>query len=144
MAMADSISNAAAAEWALVRKHSSEDIFGVQICGNNPYVLSKCGQLLEDTTEVDFIDLNLGCPIDLVYEKGAGSGLMKRKGPLESSIRAMSNMLRIPFTVKMRMGVYTNTPCAHELVEKCRDWGVSMVTVHGRSREQRYTRLSVN
>lgn len=66
MAMADAITNAAAAEWALVRKHSSEDIFGVQICGNNPYVLSKCGQLLEDTTEIDFIDLNLGCPIDLV------------------------------------------------------------------------------
>ena len=59
MAMADCITNASAAEWALVRKHSSEDIFGVQICGNNPYVLSKCGQLLEDTTEIDFIDLDV-------------------------------------------------------------------------------------
>lgn len=67
---------------------------------------------------------------------------MKRRGPLESSIRSLSQMLRIPFTVKMRMGVYTSQPCAHELVSKCRDWGVSMVTVHGRSREQRYQKLA--
>jgi tRNA-dihydrouridine synthase 3 len=67
---------------------------------------------------------------------------MRRRGPLESSIKTMSQLLKIPFTVKMRMGVYTDHPFAHQLVEKCRDWGVSMVTVHGRSREQRYTRLA--
>lgn len=67
---------------------------------------------------------------------------MRRRGPLEASIKSVSQLLKIPFTVKMRMGVYTNQPTAHELVKKCRDWGVSMVTVHGRSREQRYTRLA--
>jgi len=67
---------------------------------------------------------------------------MRRRGPLESSIRSLSQLLKIPFTVKMRMGVYTDQPMAHKLVEQCREWGVSMVTVHGRSREQRYTRLA--
>ncbi|XP_032776786.2 tRNA-dihydrouridine(47) synthase [NAD(P)(+)]-like isoform X1 [Daphnia magna] len=142
MAMAESLVGGGHQEWALVRKHKSEDLFGVQICGANPYILGKCTQLLEENTEVDFIDLNLGCPIDMVYQKGAGSGLMRRRGPLESSIKTMSQLLKIPFTVKMRMGVYTDHPFAHQLVEKCRDWGVSMVTVHGRSREQRYTRLA--
>lgn len=61
---------------------------------------------------------------------------------MESSIRAITQLLRIPFTVKMRKGVYTDQPFAHKLVAQCRDWGVSMVTVHGRSREQRYTRLA--
>lgn len=42
----------------------------------------------------------------------------------------------------MRMGVYNNQPLAHKLVADCRDWGVSMVTIHGRSREQRYTKLA--
>ncbi|EFX79838.1 hypothetical protein DAPPUDRAFT_304378 [Daphnia pulex] len=142
MAMAETLVGGGQQEWALVRKHKSEDLFGVQICGANPYILGKCSQLLEENTEIDFIDLNLGCPIDMVYQKGAGSGLMRRKGPLESSIKTMSQLLKIPFTVKMRMGVYTDHPFAHQLVEKCRDWGVSMVTVHGRSREQRYTRLA--
>lgn len=67
---------------------------------------------------------------------------MGRRGPLQSSIQTMSQILNIPFTVKMRMGVYTGRPTAHELVRQCREWGVSMVTVHGRSREQRYTRLA--
>ena len=67
---------------------------------------------------------------------------MRRTGPLEASIKALSQLLRIPFTVKMRKGVYANKPFAHELVQKCRDWEVSMVTIHGRSREQRYTKLA--
>lgn len=71
-----------------------------------------------------------------------GSGLMRRSGALETSIKSLSQLLRIPFTVKMRKGVYADKPIAHELVQKCRDWGVSMVTVHGRSREQRYTKLA--
>lgn len=69
MAMADQLLDGGQMEWALTRRHSSEDFFGVQICGSNPYSLSKCAQLLEETTQVDFIDLNLGCPIDLVYQK---------------------------------------------------------------------------
>jgi len=142
MAMGDSIVDGGQHEWALVRRHSSEDLYGVQICGSNPYILSKCGQLLQEQTDIDFIDLNLGCPIDGVYSKGAGSGLMQRRNPLEQSIRSLSQLLDIPFTVKMRTGVYGNQPIAHQLVKQCHEWGVSMVTVHGRSREQRYTKLS--
>ena len=67
---------------------------------------------------------------------------MQRRRPLTATIRSLSKLLNIPFTVKMRTGVYANRPLAHDLVRDCRDWGVSMVTVHGRSREQRYTKLS--
>ncbi len=47
-----------------------------------------------------------------------------------------------PLTVKMRTGVYADKPVAHELLPQMKSWGVSMVTLHGRSREQRYTRLA--
>lgn len=65
---------------------------------------------------------------------------MQRQGPLEVSIQSMARLLQVPLTVKMRTGVCSNRPLAHTLVTQCRDWGVSMVTIHGRSREQRYTK----
>ncbi|XP_012280837.1 tRNA-dihydrouridine(47) synthase [NAD(P)(+)]-like [Orussus abietinus] len=140
MALAPKILKGAHEEWALVKRHESEDIFGVQLCGNNPGVLTRCAELLEEQTEVDFIDLNLGCPIDLIYRQGGGSGMLNRLNVLETVIKSVSQVLSIPLTVKTRTGVYMDKPIAHNLMPKFRDWGVSMITVHGRSREQRYTK----
>jgi len=53
-------------EWALLKRHPSEDIFGVQICGGHPDSVARCVQLLDDNIDADFIDINMGCPIDLV------------------------------------------------------------------------------
>lgn len=55
-----------ASEWALLKRHPSEDCFGVQICGSHPDSVARCVQLIDDTIDVDFIDINMGCPIDLV------------------------------------------------------------------------------
>jgi len=55
-----------ASEWALLKRHASEDCFGVQICGSHADAVARCVQLLDDTIEADFIDINMGCPIDLV------------------------------------------------------------------------------
>lgn len=68
--------------------------------------------------------------------------MLRRPNILESVIRCTSQVLNIPFTVKTRIGVYNNQNIAHTLVPKFRDWGASMITVHGRSREQRYTKLA--
>lgn len=128
-------------EWALLQRHSSEDVFGIQICGSNPNQMTRVASLVEAHVDCDFVDLNLGCPIDLVYQKGMGSGLMARKKPLEVMIRAMTQVLTRPLTVKMRTGIYMDKKIAHNLIPMVREWGADMVTLHGRSREQRYTRL---
>ncbi|XP_030746713.1 tRNA-dihydrouridine(47) synthase [NAD(P)(+)]-like [Sitophilus oryzae] len=140
MAMCSSLLQGAPQEWALVKRHQSEDIFGVQLCANNPHLLTKCGQLLQQECEIDFVDLNLGCPIDLVFKQGGGSGLLNRNKILESCVKNLSDVLTIPMTVKTRTGVYKDNSVAHILAPKFRDWGVSLITIHGRSREQRYTR----
>lgn len=62
-----------------MKRHHTEDIFGVQLCANNPYLLVKCGQMLEKECNIDFIDLNLGCPIDWVFRKGGGEILTLSK-----------------------------------------------------------------
>ncbi|XP_036321617.1 tRNA-dihydrouridine(47) synthase [NAD(P)(+)]-like isoform X2 [Rhagoletis pomonella] len=128
-------------EWALTKRHSSEDVFGVQLCGNNPNIIAQAAQLLQETTSIDYIDLNIGCPIELIYQHGGGSALMRRTNILETIVRSCSSLSpQIPFTVKMRTGVYADKSVAHELVPLVEEWGASAVTLHGRSREQRYTK----
>lgn len=114
--MCSSLLQGAPQEWALVKRHRSEDLFGVQLCANNPYLLTKCGQLLEKEADIDFIDLNIGCPIELVYKSGGGCGLLRRSRVLESCVKNLSQILTIPMTVKTRTGVYSNESVAHNLV----------------------------
>ncbi|XP_056632218.1 tRNA-dihydrouridine(47) synthase [NAD(P)(+)]-like isoform X1 [Diorhabda sublineata] len=140
MAMCSSLLQGSPQEWALLKRHKSEDLFGVQLCANNPHLLAKCGQLLQNETNIDFVDLNMGCPIEMVYKSGAGCGLMRRTKVLESSVRSISTILDVPFTIKMRMGVYNNENIAHTLAPKLKEFGASLLTIHGRSREQRYTK----
>uniref|UniRef100_A0A1Y1MC14 tRNA-dihydrouridine(47) synthase [NAD(P)(+)] n=1 Tax=Photinus pyralis TaxID=7054 RepID=A0A1Y1MC14_PHOPY len=142
MAMCSSLLQGLPQEWALVKRHHTEKVFGVQLCANNPHLLTKCGQMLEKETEIDFIDLNLGCPIELVYREGGGCGLLRRPRVLEACVRSLSQVLSIPLTVKTRTGVYSTESIAHDLIPKFGEWGASMVTIHGRSREQRYTKLA--
>lgn len=142
MALCESLLKGLKQEWALVKRHTSEDLFGVQICGNNAYTITKVAQLLQENCKVDFVDLNLGCPIDLIYKKGGGCGMMHRLPALETSIKCASNILSVPFTVKMRTGVYQDKKIAHNVMPKVAEWGASLITLHGRSREARYTRLA--
>jgi len=129
-------------EWALLKKHKSEDFFGVQVCGCSPPQMARVAQLLEDRIECDFIDINMGCPIDLIYKKGMGSGLMARKRPMENIVRTMSSLLSKPLTMKMRTGIYSDKSIAHDIFPLVEEWGAAALTIHGRSREQRYTRLA--
>ncbi|VVD03654.1 unnamed protein product [Leptidea sinapis] len=140
MALCESLLKASKQEWALVKRHESEDLFGAQICGNNPYLITKVAQVLQENTELDFVDLNLGCPIDLVYKQGGGSAMMLRLSQLEVSVKGASSILNIPFTIKMRTGVYKNKNIAHNIAPKVAEWGASLITLHGRSRESRYTK----
>jgi tRNA-dihydrouridine synthase 3 len=119
MACALPIINGALPEWALTKRHSSEDVFGVQLCGNKAKILSFAAQLLAEHIDIDFIDLNIGCPIDLIYKQGGGSALIRRQNELELIVKSCSRVLGDkPFTVKTRTGVYHDKSVAHELMPK--------------------------
>ncbi|KAI0231880.1 tRNA-dihydrouridine(47) synthase [NAD(P)(+)]-like [Lamellibrachia satsuma] len=142
MAMSVPLLKGQQSEWAILRRHESEDMFGVQLCGSYTDTMTRCAQLLQENIEMDFVDINCGCPLDLVFKKGDGCALMGRTGRFEKLVRCMTEVLDVPLTVKMRTGIYESKSIAHNLTPRLRDWGVSLVTLHGRSREQRYTRLA--
>ncbi|XP_004632838.1 tRNA-dihydrouridine(47) synthase [NAD(P)(+)]-like [Octodon degus] len=142
MAMCTNLLQGQTSEWALLKRHPCEDIFGVQLEGGFPDTMTKCAELLNRTIEVDFVDINVGCPIDLVYKKGGGCALMNRPAKFQQIVRGMSQVLDVPLTVKIRTGVQEHVNLAHRLLPELRAWGAALVTLHGRSREQRYTKLA--
>jgi tRNA-dihydrouridine synthase 3 len=130
--------------------------FGVQIAANKPWLACKTTEILSSfCPKLRAIDINCGCPIDLVYRQGSGSALLDNRLKLEKMVRGMNVCSgEIPITVKIRMGTKDNVPTADKLVQKLvlgnndmRDTGlgpcgVAAVTLHGRSRQQRYARLA--
>lgn len=142
MAMCTNLLQGQQSEWALLKRHESEDLFGVQVEGCFPDTMTRCAELINNNTDVDFVDINSGCPIDLVYKKGGGCGLMTRTRKFEQIIKGMNYVLDVPLTVKIRTGVQEKSNIAHKLIPEMKNWGVSMITLHGRSREQRYTKLA--
>ena len=144
MAMASKILEGSASELALLKRHPSEDVFGVQLAGRTPRQLAEAIELIEShsTTKVDFFDVNAGCPIDLVFQQGMGSALCGNLPRMKSILRTISAVSTVPVTIKIRMGVYTGTPNAHSYVDKLGEWGASAFTLHGRSRQARYSMLA--
>ncbi|CAK6445589.1 unnamed protein product [Pipistrellus nathusii] len=142
MAVCTNLLQGQSSEWALLKRHQCEDIFGVQLEGAFPDTMTKCAELLNRTIDVDFVDINVGCPIDLVYKKGGGCALMNRSAKFQQIVRGMDQVLDVPLTVKIRTGVQERVNLAHRLLPKLREWGAALVTLHGRSREQRYTKLA--
>lgn len=143
MALATNLLQGQASEWALLRRHESETCFGVQVCGGFGDAMTRCAQLIsEQAKQVDFVDINFGCPIDVVTKKGAGSACLLRPNRMADIIKGMSSVLSCPITLKMRKGYHDGGDVAHEIIPQVASWGASVVTLHGRTREQRYSRLA--
>ncbi|TKR95563.1 hypothetical protein L596_009713 [Steinernema carpocapsae] len=144
MALSTSLLSGSPSEWALVKRHPSEKIFGVQVAGGFADTMARTAQILVNETEIDFIDINMGCPIDMINEKGGGCALATRGNRMVQVLKAMSKVMGdMPLTVKVRTGIKEGTYTAHntiaKMVEEC---APQLITLHPRSKEQRYTKMA--
>ncbi|KAG7094002.1 hypothetical protein E1B28_007631 [Marasmius oreades] len=146
MGLATSFLSGSKEEWSLVRRHPSEKIYGVQVAGNKPNTLVPTAEVLakECAGNIDFVDVNCGCPIDLVFKTGSGSALLDAPAKLGRIVVGMNKALgEIPVTVKLRTGVKDGRNNAHKLMPRLvTEWGAGALTLHGRTRQQRYTKLA--
>ncbi|KAI8901429.1 tRNA-dihydrouridine(47) synthase [NAD(P)(+)] [Globomyces pollinis-pini] len=142
MTLAQNLLQGAQTEWPLLRRHASEDFFGVQITGNHPCQFTKVCDIVNQYFEVDFVDINVGCPVEAITCKGSGSALMERRTRLRQMVQGAKSVLDCPITVKIRTGIKSKSPFAHTLIGEIERWGADVVTIHGRSKEQRYTKLA--
>ncbi|EPQ51956.1 FMN-linked oxidoreductase [Gloeophyllum trabeum ATCC 11539] len=150
MGLAQSFLQGSKEEWSLVRRHPDEKIFGIQLAGSKPNLLVPTAEILANEfgrggtgSGLDFVDLNCGCPIDLVFKQGSGSALLDAPGRLGKILIGMNRALgEVPLTIKLRTGVKEGKNTVHKLMERACGWGVSAMTLHGRTRQQRYTKLA--
>lgn len=116
----------------------TERPLGIQIFGNNPDAM-KNAALLAAENNPELIDINFGCPVRKVAMKGAGAALLQDIPLMLQITREVVNAVKIPVTVKTRLGWDENTKIIVEVAERLQDEGIQALTIHGRTRAQMYT-----
>ncbi len=139
MAYAHKIVRREGSEIALLRRHPEERIFGAQLAGKHPEVMAEAARIAEDQG-ADFVDVNLGCPIDDATRKGFGAALLERPSRVAAIVGAMKAAVRIPVTIKLRLGWSDGKPTYLKVARAAVEAGIDAVALHARSRAQRYRR----
>jgi tRNA-dihydrouridine synthase B len=117
--------------------HPMEEPVSMQLVGCEPEQMAEAAKLSEDKGAA-IIDINMGCPVRKVVNGDAGSALMRDVPLAARLIEATVKAVKVPVTVKMRMGWCHDSLNAPELARIAQDLGAQMITVHGRTRNQMY------
>ena len=126
----------------LIQTCPEDSPFAVQIFGSEARQMSDAAQLLE-ARGVDSIDINMGCPVNRIVKGGAGASMMCRPEDTISLVQSVVEAVKIPVTVKMRLGWDDQNLTAPFFAREFEQIGVVAVAIHGRTREQGF-RGSVN
>lgn len=113
-----------------------EKIKAAQLLGSDPRIIEKIAKS-DYFTDIDIIDINMGCPVPNVFKSGEGSALLGDLKKASEIIKGCKRSGKI-ITVKCRIGIHEDAPIAGEFAKMCEDSGADMISVHGRSRNMMY------
>lgn len=120
-------------------KKNEGSICGAQIFGNDPAIMAESAVMAAEISGCDFIDINMGCPMPKIANNGDGCGLMKKPELAGEIVKAVSDKLSIPVTVKCRLGWDKGCINVESFAQRMEDNGAAAITVHGRTRSMLYT-----
>ena len=118
---------------------------GIQIYGNIPEAMVDAAKMAEQAAGIsgghgaDLVDINFGCPVNKIARRGAGSGMMREPDKMVEITRQVVEAVKLPVTVKTRLGWDEDSKIIVELAERLQDAGIQALTIHGRTRCQMYT-----
>jgi tRNA-dihydrouridine synthase B len=118
--------------------YEDEHPISAQLFGSDPYTLSEAAKIVEDSG-FDLADLNLGCPAKRVVKCNGGSGLLKDLPVIKRIFEAVRAAVKIPFTVKFRLGWDDDNIVCVNLARMAEECGLNAVALHARTREQGYS-----
>lgn len=111
---------------------------GIQIYGRDTASMVEAARIVEEARP-DVIDLNFGCPVKKVAGKGAGAGMLQNIPLMLEITREVVKAVKVPVTVKTRLGWNSDNLVITDLAEQLQDCGIQALTIHGRTRAQMYT-----
>ena len=118
--------------------YQDEHPISAQLFGSDPVTMAGSAKIVEDAG-FDMVDLNLGCPAKRVVKCNGGSGLLKDLPVIRKIFEAVRSAVKIPFTVKFRLGWDDDNIVCVELARMAEDCGLNAVALHARTREQGYS-----
>ncbi len=110
---------------------------GIQIFGGNMESMKRCAEIVEQA-QPDIIDINFGCPVKKVVNKGAGAAILKDVDAMVAMTEAIVKSTKLPVTVKTRLGWDESSIRIEEVAERLQDVGIHALSIHGRTRRQMY------
>ncbi|MDD3034397.1 MAG: tRNA dihydrouridine synthase DusB [Bacteroidales bacterium] len=110
---------------------------GIQIYGHIPEAMVEAAKMAEEANPT-LIDINFGCPVNKIANRGAGSGMMRYPDKMVEITRQVVQAVKLPVTVKTRLGWDENSKIIVDLAERLQDVGIAALTIHGRTRSQLY------
>jgi nifR3 family TIM-barrel protein len=110
----------------------------IQIYGRETDAMVEAARIVE-AAHPDILDINFGCPVKRVAGKGAGAGMLQNIPKMLEITKAVVDAVKIPVTVKTRLGWDANNKVIVELAERLQDCGIAALAIHGRTRAQMYT-----
>ena len=110
----------------------------LQLFGSDISTMVYAAKVLDKKTDCDFIDINMGCPVNKVVKTGAGSAMMKNEDETVIIVKQIIENVNKPVTVKMRLGWDIEHLNYLSLSKKLEAVGVSAIALHARSRSQMY------
>lgn len=119
-------------------KTREDQTVGVQLVGFDPKDMAEAARFNE-SIGADIIDINMGCPVKKVVNTDSGAALMKNEKLAEQIISSVVNAVKVPVTVKMRLGWDSNNLNAKTIALIAQDCGACAVSVHARTRSQFYS-----
>ncbi|MEG1587355.1 MAG: tRNA dihydrouridine synthase DusB [Bacteroidales bacterium] len=118
--------------------HEEERPVVIQIYGREVDPMVEAARIVEEA-KPDILDINFGCPVKRVAGKGAGAGMLRDIPKMLEITKAVVDAVKIPVTVKTRLGWDCESKIIVELAEQLQDCGIAALAVHGRTRSQMYT-----
>ena len=124
----------------MIKFQEIERPIGVQIFGSSPQVMEKAAKFVIDNFNPDILDINYGCPVPKITNKGGGSAALKDLCLMDEITQAVVEAVpNTPVTVKMRAGWDNNSIIIPHAGERLQNLGVKAITLHPRTTKQRYT-----
>jgi nifR3 family TIM-barrel protein len=122
---------------AKLKIYEHERPIGIQLYGHLIDAMVEAARIAE-AAQPDLIDINFGCPMKKIANRGAGSGMMRDVPKMVEMTRQIVNTVKIPVTVKTRLGWDDDSKNIVEIAERLQDVGIAALTIHGRTRAQLY------